>query len=124
MMDDGSCTMDCRFVSFGVVEIGGRRYERDVVIEDGSVKRRKKGPSKPRRAEFGHTPLTAGERIPWSAGRLVIGTGANGQLPIADDVYREAAHRGVEIVARPTPEACRLLSESAGPLSAILHVTC
>jgi hypothetical protein len=117
--------MECRFVSFGVVEIDGHSYDRDVVIEAGSVRRRKKGPSKPRRAEFGHTPLTADERIPWSADRLVIGTGANGQLPIADDVYREAKARGVEIIACTTPEACQLLSE--GPVrrvAAVLHVTC
>jgi hypothetical protein len=117
--------MECRFVSFGVVEIDGHSYDRDVVIEAGSVRRRKKGPSKPRRAEFGHTPLTADERIPWSADRLVIGTGANGQLPVAEDVYREAADRGVEVLAVPTAEACRLLSGTpARRVAAVLHVTC
>lgn len=117
--------MNCRFVAFGQVEIDGIRYDRDVVIEGGSVRRRKKGPSKARRAEFGHTPLTADEAIPWSAGLLVIGTGANGQLPIADDLYREAETRGVRIEALPTPEACQQLSEpTSEPVAAILHVTC
>ena len=117
--------MNCHFVSFGLVEIDGTRYDRDVVLEGGSVRRRKKGPSKPRRAEFGHTPLTADEAIPWSARLLVIGTGALGQLPIADDLYREAAERGVRVVVLQTPEACRLLSESTTePVAAVLHVTC
>jgi hypothetical protein len=117
--------MECRFISFGIVEIDGRRYERDVVIEGTSVRRRKKGPSKRRRSEFGHTPLTADERIPWSADRLVVGTGASGQLPVAEDVYREAAERGVQVIARPTAEACELLSASAErEIAAILHVTC
>ncbi len=44
--------MDCRLVRFGVIEIDGETYEGDVVIADGRVRRRKKGPSKPRRAEL------------------------------------------------------------------------
>lgn len=117
--------MECRLVSFGELEIDGRRFEHDVVIEDGRVKRRKKGPSKAQRALYGHTPLTAEERIPWSARRLIVGTGASGQLPIAPDLYEEAARRRVEVVARPTAEACRMLEAAdPGTVTAILHVTC
>jgi hypothetical protein len=117
--------MNCRFVSFGVVEIDGETYDRDVVIADGRVRRRKKGPSKPRRGEFGHTPLTPEEKIPWSAPTLIIGTGVDGQLPVTDELRREAARRHVELVIRPTPEACQLLSApDLGPVTAILHVTC
>jgi hypothetical protein len=115
----------CRLVSFGDIEIDGERFDHDVVIEKGRVRRRKKGPSKRYRAEFGHTPLTPDEAIPWSARRLIVGTGANGALPITKDFYREAAKRGVEIVARPTAEACELLG-AAKPkkVAAVLHVTC
>jgi hypothetical protein len=117
--------VDCRFISFGLVEIDGHRYDRDVVVEGGKVRRRKKGPSKPRKAEFGHTPLTADEAIPWSAPRLVVGTGAGGQLPITDDLYREATQRGVEVITLTTPQACELLNTSdLGSVAAILHVTC
>jgi hypothetical protein len=117
--------MDCRFVSFGVVEIDGRRFEHDVIVDHGRIRKRKKGPSKPRKAEFGHTPLTVDEGIPWSAPTLVVGTGANGQLPITDEVYREATRRDVKLVARPTPEACALLTDAApGSVAAVLHVTC
>jgi hypothetical protein len=117
--------VDCRLVSFGELEIDGRRFEHDVVIEDGRVRRRKKGPSKAHRAEYGHTPLTAEERIPWSAERLIVGTGASGQLPIAPDFYAEAERRHVEVIARPTAQACELL-ERADPdaVAAVLHVTC
>jgi hypothetical protein len=117
--------VDCRLVHFGEVEIDGRRFEHDVVIEDGRVRRRKKGPSKAHRAEYGHTPLTAEERIPWSAGRLIVGTGASGQLPIAPDLYEEADRRHVEVIARPTAEACQLVEGHDGSgVAAILHVTC
>ena len=117
--------MHCRLVSFGLIEIDESRFEHDVVIEDGRVRRRKKGPSKRQRAALGHTPLTVDEAIPWSASVLIIGTGANGQLPITDDVYREASRRRVEVIARPTAEACELLTEAdASSTAAILHVTC
>ncbi len=117
--------MNCRLLSFGLIEIDGHQFNHDVVIEGDRVRRRKKGPSKSRRAEFGHTPLSADEAIPWSSPRLIVGTGFNGQLPITGDLYREAERRGVEIVARPTREACELLAAAdVGSRAAILHVTC
>jgi hypothetical protein len=117
--------MDARLIAFGQIEIDGHRFEHDVVVERGTVRRRKKGLSKPYRDRYGHTPLSAQEAIPWSAPRLIVGTGANGLLPIMPEVMDEARRRGIEIVARPTEEACRLLHD-ADPesVAAILHVTC
>jgi hypothetical protein len=108
-----------------VVEIGGKRYDRDVVIEKGKVRRRRKGPSKPMKARYGHTPLTPKEDVPWGASILVIGTGADGQLPITDAFREEADRRGVDLITLQTDEACKLL-RSADPevVAAILHVTC
>lgn len=110
---------------FGRITIDGVAYEHDVVIEDGEVRKRKKGPSKKDKAEFGHTPLTAAEKIPWSARRLWIGTGAHGRLPVADDLKEEAARRRVELLMKPTPELVKLINQGlpAGT-SLILHVTC
>lgn len=119
--------MDVRLVEFGLIEVEGERYPHDVVLEAGRVRRRKKGPSKPRRGEFGHTPLTAAERIPWgpAGSRLVVGTGASGSLPVAPDLREEAARRHVDLVAVPTAEACRLLADvPADQVRAVLHVTC
>ena len=76
---------------------------------------------------YGHTPLTVAEKIPWGArgSRLIIGTGADGMLPIDPDLVAEAARRGVEIVALPTDEACAELADVPfGDAQAILHVTC
>jgi hypothetical protein len=117
--------VDAKLISFGLIEIDGRRFDRDVVLEGDNVRRRKKKPSKPYRDRYGHTPLSVDEEIPWSAPRLIVGTGASGQLPIMSELYQEAQRRGVEVVAVPTEEACRLLSE-AGPreAAAIIHVTC
>jgi hypothetical protein len=117
--------MDARLVWFGIVEIDGVRYEHDVVVDEGRVTKRKKGPSKPLRERYGHTPLTAHEAIPWGSSRLVIGTGAAGALPVDPSVQLEAERRGVELVVIPTRDACALLAD-ADPRTtyAILHVTC
>jgi len=107
------------------VELGGVRYEHDVVVDRGAVSRRNKAASKPLRGQYGHTPLSLAEGIPWDGRQLIVGTGADGALPILEEVREEARRRGVELVALPTPEACRLLSKSrAKEVVAILHVTC
>lgn len=117
--------MDAKVVGFGEVEIDGRRYTHDVVVEGGTVRKRRKGPSKAYRDRYGHTPVSVDEAIPWPSARLIIGTGVSGQLPVMDDVYAEAGRRHVEIVALPTRQACELLMRERKPgMAAILHVTC
>jgi len=114
-----------RIVGFGELEVEGTRYDADVVIERGQVRRRRKKPSKPYRDRFGHTPISADESIPWGGPRLIVGTGADGRLPIMAQVYEEAARRNVEIVALPTEAACRLIADlEPGEVNAVLHVTC
>jgi hypothetical protein len=110
--------------SFGSVRIDGVTYDHDVVIADGRITKRSKKPSKPFRGAFGHTPLSAGEDIPWSCQRLVIGSGATGSLPVMDEVKQEARRRGVELVILPTNEAIRMLDGDPGDTNAILHLTC
>ena len=58
--------------SFGSLEIDGTTYEQDVVIDCWKIRKRKKAPSKRFRGEFGHTPLSIEEKIPWKCHRLVI----------------------------------------------------
>jgi hypothetical protein len=117
--------VDAKLISFGLIEIYGRRFDRDVVLEAGNLRRRRKKPSKAYRDRYGHTPLSADEEIPWSAPRLIVGTGASGQLPIMPEVYQEAQRRGVEVVAVPTEEACGLLSDvGRRDAAAVIHVTC
>jgi hypothetical protein len=117
--------MNARWIAFGEIEIEGRRYTHDVVIEAGEVAKRGKKPSKPYRAEYGHTPLSADETIPWGGGRLLVGTGESGSLPILPGVWAEAERRGVELVAVPTEEALRLIGDvDAGDVYAVIHVTC
>src|SRR4029453_16337780 len=117
--------MKARLVKFGEIEIEGKRYTNDVVIEAGKKRKRKKGPSKQFREKFGHTPLSVEEKIPWGGKRLIVGTGAHGALPVMEEVLTEAKRRGIEVTAAPTSEVCDLLEEvKKGQAYAILHCTC
>ena len=109
--------------SFGTLGIDGSTYEQDVVIDRGEIRKREKRPSKKFRDEFGHTPLSVEEEIPWKCRRLVIGTGAYGRLPVMREVKLEAKRRHVELVIVPTSEAIRLM-EKESAANAVLHVTC
>jgi hypothetical protein len=88
-----------RWIAFGEIEVEGKRYTHDVVIDAGRVSKRVKKASKPYRDQFGHTPLSVEEEIPWGGSRLIVGTGQSGSLPIMPGVWEEAERRGVEIVA-------------------------
>jgi len=57
-----------------------------VVIDRGEIRKRRKAPSKQFREDFGHTPLSIEEDIPWKCARLVIGTGACSSLPVMNGV--------------------------------------
>jgi hypothetical protein len=110
--------------AFGEIEIDGVTYEHDVVIDGGTVRKRKKGPSKALRSRYGHTPLSTGEDIPWACRRLVVGSGAAGSLPVLEEVSDEAERRGVELVVLPTAQAIERLRADDAETNAILHVTC
>ena len=76
------------------------------------------------RGAFGHTPLSAEEDIPWRCRRLVIGTGADGALPVMQQVRDEARRRKVDLVVLPTAQAIGVLAQARAHTNAILHLTC
>ena len=116
--------MHAKVIDFGEIEIAGKRFSRDVVIDGGRIRPRHKGPSKMLREQFGHTPLSGAEKIPWGGSRLIVGTGAEGSLPVAPDVFEEAERRRVEVTVLPTREACRMLADlKRRKVYAVLHVT-
>ena len=116
--------MQIESFSFGSIRIDGTTHDHDVVIEHGEIRKREKKPSKKFRDDFGHTPLSVEEDIPWKCRRLVIGTGAYGRLPVMKEVKREAEHRKVELLILPTPRAIEELRRDTKGTNAILHVTC
>jgi len=94
------------------------------VIDRGKIRKRNKKPSKQFRDAYAHTPLSTAEEIPWKCRRLVVGTGAYGNLPVMDEVKREAARRELELVLLPTAEAIKTLRKASKHTNAILHITC
>jgi hypothetical protein len=110
--------------SFGSIQIDGSTYEHDVIIDRGEICKRQKKPSKQFREQFGHTPLSVEEKIPWKCQRLVVGTGAYGRLPVMEEVKQEAKRRKIELLVLPTNEAIQALKQGAKGDNAVLHVTC
>ena len=96
--------------SFGSLRIDGVTYDHDVVIDCREVRKRNKKPSKKFREEFGHTPLSLEEEIPWKCRRLMIGTGS-GALPVMEEVKREAKRRKIKLLILPTVEAIEELKQ-------------
>jgi len=116
--------MNIEAFSFGSVRISGETYDGDVVIDRGEVRKRKKKASKKFREEYGHTPLSVEEPIPWKCKRLVVGTGVNGALPVMKEVLLEAGRRSVELLMLPTEKAIEYLNQHLEETNAVLHITC
>ena len=117
--------MKAEVLGFGEIELDGKHYDHDIVIQAGEVKKREKGVSKRFRDEYGHTPLSAEEDIPWGGKQLIVGTGVYGKLPIMPAVETEAKRRGIKLVA--VPDRASLSAPGLvqrGEAFAVLHVTC
>jgi hypothetical protein len=110
--------------SFGSVQVDGVTYDHDLIIDRGRLRKRKKSASKKFREAYGHTPLSIAEDIPWQCRKLVIGTGADGRLPVLEEVAAEARRRKVELVVLPTADAIKVLIGNSADSNAILHLTC
>jgi len=110
--------------SFGSMQIDGRVYDFDLVIDRGEIRKRKKKASKRYRDAYGHTPLSVEEDIPWRCRRLVVGTGAAGRLAVMPEVEKDAQLRKVELLVLPTKDAIAILNRGDSRTNAVLHVTC
>ena len=109
--------------TFGSIRIDGRTYECDVVIDRGAIYKRNKKPSKKFREQFGHTPVSINEAIPWKCRTPVMGTGT-GALSVMNEVKAEAKRLRVELLVLPTADAIELPKGNPKQTNAILHVTC
>ena len=110
--------------TFGSVRVDGVTYDHDLIIDRGKIHKRKKAASKQFRGAYGHTPLSIAEDLPWRCRRLVIGTGADGALPVMKQVRDEARRRNVDLVVLPTAQAIGVLSQASKDTNAVLHLTC
>src|SRR5262249_43118446 len=101
--------------SFGSVRVDGVAYDHDLISDRGKIRKRKKGASRKFRGAYGHTPLSAAEDIPWRCRRLVVGTGADGALPVMKEVHEQARRREVDLVILPTAPPISLLPKTTKP---------
>lgn len=106
---------------FGSIVIDGRTYRSDLLIWPGHLK-----------ADWwrleGHLLQLqdVAEALAAEPLVLVVGTGAYGNLTVDPDLVSYLHDKGIDLVARPTREACRSINELAGTsrLAAALHLTC
>ncbi|MBN4072464.1 hypothetical protein JYT74_00355 [Crocinitomix catalasitica] len=116
---------DIQHLEFGQIKIDGVDWDKDVVIDKGVVSQRKKGPSRELRVNYGHTPLTQFEKIPWDCEVLLIGKGMSGRLPITEEFKAEAKKNGVELIIMETPAAVKYFKKNYhSKMNAIFHITC
>lgn len=114
--------MKVKELSFGTIKIDGKDYFKDIVIHKGKIGKRKKKESKKFRSQFGHTPLSILENIPWDCKKLIIGTGHSSALPVMKEVKKKAKKKGVELVLMTTPDAIQYINKKDTNL--ILHLAC
>jgi hypothetical protein len=106
---------------FGAVTIDGRSYRTDLLIWPGRLKHdwwRQE-------AHLLQLPDVA-EALAAAPRVLVVGTGAYGRMELDPELVSYLREEGIELVARPTGEACQRLNELEGKglLAAALHLTC
>ncbi len=114
--------MKVKELSFGSINIDGKDYSKDIVINNGKIAKRKKKESKKFRGQFGHTPLSTKENIPWDCQKLIIGTGHHSALPVMKELKKTAKKKGVELVLMSTPDA--IISINDKDTNLVLHLTC
>ena len=106
---------------FGAIIIDGRTYRADLLIWPGQIK------SDWWRIE-GHLLQLPDvtEALAATPQVLVVGTGESGNMAIDPELVAYLKDQGIELIARPTKEACRSLNELSGKrrLAAALHLTC
>jgi hypothetical protein len=107
--------------SFGSISIDGTQYTADVIIYPWAV-------DDTWWRDQGHvlTVRDITEALEADPEIVVVGTGAYGRVEVRDEVRRELASRGVELIAAETPEAVEEYNhlQAEGRTVAMLHLTC
>ena len=106
------------------MQADGVTYEHDLILDRGKVRKRTKAASRKFRGAYGHTPPSTAENIPRRCRRLVAGTGADGALPVMQQVRDQARRRKVDLIILPTAQAIGALTQTSRETNAILHLTC
>jgi len=105
---------------FGQIVIDGRDYRQDLLIWPGRIK------SDWWRSESHLLQIPdVFEALAADIQILVVGTGAYGRMAVDPELAAYLKDKGIELIARPSGEACRIINQM-GPSrwAAALHLTC
>jgi hypothetical protein len=111
---------------FGWLEIGGQRYEHDVLIRlSGKVKKRKKKLSK-RIYGTSHTVSLDEARYIFEQGAttLVVGSGQYDSVRLSPEAEAYFGRRRCAVRLLPTPEAIAAWNDAPEGSIGLFHVTC
>ena len=106
---------------FGLVVIDGQTFNTDLLIWPGQIK------SEWWRQKSHFLQLVdVSEALAANPQVLVVGMGEPGRMEVDPALAAFLKDRGVELMARPTREACRLINDLSRKrrLAAALHLTC
>ena len=111
---------------FGYITVEGSKIEHDIIIRlSGKTKKRKKRLSK---AIYGtsHTlSLDEAKHIYQDdAKRLIIGSGQEGNLSLAEDAAEYFKKKKCRVDLQPTPKAIESWNKAKGAFVGLFHVTC
>ena len=106
---------------FGLIVIDGETFKNDVMIWPGRVK-----DDWWRQESHFLQRQDVAEALAANPQVLVVGMGDPGKMQVDPALAVYLRDRGVELMAHPTREACRLINELSGTrrLAAALHLTC
>jgi len=111
---------------FGYITVEGSKIEHDIVIRlSGKTKKRKKKLSK---AIYGTSHTLSLEEAKYiyqgGAKRLIIGSGQEGRVNLAEDAAEYFKKKKCGVDLQPTPKAIESWNKAKGPVIGLFHVTC
>lgn len=104
---------------FGQITIDGKGYTSDVVIFPNRV-----NSSWWRKEGHELNPEDIKEILEEKPELLIVGTGTSGLMKVKEETRKILEEKGIRLIERRTPEACKLYNESKGKVVAALHLTC
>ena len=117
-------------LEFGKLELDGQEFSSDVVLyNNGTIIKRPKEISKPKKEKYGHTPLTREELeviIKRNFDYILIGTGIYGYLPIEKEAIDYLKEKCKFIIIGKSSDILEYLKQKQieGEYIAIIHITC
>lgn len=108
---------------FGSMTINGKTFSKDLIIyPDERIQ-----PDWWRRQGHELVPEDIEKLLEAAPGRLIVGTGASGQMSVAEDVIARCRERGIKLEVLSTHDAAKRFNEASqedSSVAACFHLTC